>query len=183
MSCFQRVGIVIAPCRGPWWGVLIRTGFARDGTVPSKRTERGPGSGAWGNGGPPRRPALVHRPIEPPGFPWQASWRAVLRQGLWAPAQKNYRGPFSGVVMVVVVILLVHAIPETCAEGFSWSTPRRRGGVCQLSSVLQESVPSPVEHGPGGTRCRQRLAAARRHDCAGAPTGALGGRELRRPGP
>lgn len=39
-------------------------------------------------------------------------------------------------------------------------------------SVLQESVPSSVEHGPGGTRCRQGLAAARRHDCAGAPTGA-----------
>lgn len=147
---------------------------------PARLNERNAAlvGGLGGNDGPGPLSNLA------PGIPLAASRRAVLREGVWAPARKNTEDFFSGVVVVVVVILLVHAIPETCAEGFSWSTPQvRRGGVCQLSSVLQESVPSTVEHGPGGTRCRQRLAAARRHDCAGEPTGALGGRELRRPGP
>jgi hypothetical protein len=78
--------------------------------------------------------------------------------------------------------LLVHAIPETCAEGLSWSTPRRRGGVRQLSSALQPAGRNlflRLRHGPGGTRCRPRLAAAA--TTVRAHTGELGERELRMP--
>jgi len=155
-----------------------RTGFVRGGTVPSERTERRPSSGALGTTALPEgRPWSTVQ--WSPRDPLVASQRAVLRQGLWAPAWKRQRGLFSG---VVVVILLALAIPETCAEGFScvdataawWCASTLK---CPAAG-WQESAPS-LSTWPR----RNEMPPATRPAAmtVQAHTGELGGRELRMP--